>query len=263
MRSGKMRRERSLYGIAAALCATGVLVCGGLFLYQWKEYNVSEKAYRILQQTAVGSSLGSLDEERENQSDEIQAAYVPQVDFEALKQINPDVVGWLYGPDTAISYPVVQGEDNSYYLKHLFDGTPNSAGCLFLDSRCEALNGKHSVIYGHYMKNGTLFASLEEYQSQEYYEAHPYFFLITPEKTFFIQLFSAYLTEAAGDAWQLSFPSEQACADWLESLRERSSFISDVVPNAGDKVITLSTCSYAFQNARFVCHGLVRESEET
>ena len=75
----------------------------------------------------------------------------PQVDFDALAAINPHVVGWLYGEDTSIHYPVVQGEDNDYYLSHLFDGTTNPNGCLFLDCRgASDFSDNNSIIYGHY-----------------------------------------------------------------------------------------------------------------
>ena len=182
---------------------------------------------------------------------------LPQVDFEALADINPEVVGWLYCPNTVISYPVPQGENNSYYLNHLFDGTRNSAGSLFLDSRCQGLTGQNSVIYGHYMKNGTLFASLSKYQEQAYYEAHPELFLITPENTLTIRLFSAYIAGENDDAWQLTFSSQEEYGAWLERILERSCFTSEVIPQSTDRVITLSTCNYMFPGARFVCHGVV------
>lgn len=255
-----MKKRRLLYWICVLFCTGGILVFGWLFFQQWREYRVGELAYDTLQESVIllpqktpaqQSSTPSL-EEPEPQPE------LPQVDFEALADINPDVVGWLYCPNTVISYPVPQGENNSYYLKHLFDGTSNSAGSLFLDSRCQGLEGQNSVIYGHYMKNGTLFASLCEYQEQAYYEAHPELFLITPENTLTIQLFSAYIAGEDDDAWQLTFSSQEEYGAWLERLLERSCFTSEVVPQSTDRVITLSTCSYMFPGARFVCHGVVR-----
>ena len=255
-----MKKRRLLYWICVLFCTGGILVFGWLFFQQWREYRVGELAYDTLQESVISlpqktpdqqSSTPSL-EEPEPQPE------LPQVDFEALADINPDVVGWLYCPNTVISYPVPQGENNSYYLKHLFDGTSNSAGSLFLDSRCQGREGQNSVIYGHYMKNGTLFASLCEYQEQAYYEAHPELFLITPENTLTIQLFSAYIAGEDDDAWQLTFSSQEEYGAWLERLLERSCFTSEVVPQSTDRVITLSTCSYMFPGARFVCHGVMR-----
>lgn len=257
-----MRMRRTIYWFSLLFCTGGILVCGGLFLRQRWEYRAGAEAYHALTEavTAVPpAGTDPADPEDPKQTPE-QTEAIPQVDFAALQQINPEVVGWLYAPDTVISYPVVQGSDNSYYLDHLFDGTRNSAGCLFVDSGCQGLDGKNSVIYGHHMKNGTLFASLENYQDQDYYDAHPRLFLITPEQTLTIELFSAYVTGAEGEAWQLTFSSREAYGRWLERIQERSCFASDVIPQDTDRVLTLSTCDYAFQGARFVCHGLARES---
>lgn len=257
-----MKKQRTIYWISLLLCTGGILVSGGLFLRQWQEYRTGEEAYHALTEamTAVPPAAADpADPEQTSEQSSEQTEVIPQVDFAALRQLNPDVVGWLYAPDTVISYPVVQGSDNTYYLDHLFDGTRNSAGCLFLDSGCQGLEGENSVIYGHHMKNGTLFASLENYQDQDYYDAHPRLFLITPEQTLTIELFSAYVTGEEGEAWQLTFSSREEYGKWLERIQERSCFVSDVVPQDTDRVLTLSTCDYTFQGARFVCHGLVWE----
>ena len=256
-----MKKRRSLYWLCLLFCAGGTLLFGWLFCRQWLEYRTGELAYEKLKESVVSSPARMTDRRPSTSSQEeteLQGE-LPQVDFDILASINPDVIGWLYCPDTAISYPVPQGEDNNYYLTHLFDGTRNSAGSLFLDSRCQGLEGQNSVIYGHYMKNGTLFASLEKYQDQEYYREHPQWFLITPEGTLTIQLFSGYIAGEDNDAWQLTFTSQEEYSTWLESLQERSCFESDIIPETSDRVVTLSTCSYAFPNARFVCHGLAKE----
>lgn len=260
-----MRDGKRLFRRGAALCCGGMLVCGGLFLRQWREYRVGEQAYqdlteRVVQQKPVSEQTVPFQQTapvRPHVS--ARGEDLPQVDFEALEVINPDVVGWLYSSGTGISYPVAQGEDNTYYLNHLFDGTPNSAGCLFLDSRCQGLEGRNSVIYGHYMNNGTLFASLKEYQDQAYYDAHPRLYLLTPEGTLTIALFSAYVAGPEGEAWQLDFSASEDYGAWLERIRAQSCFESELIPQVTDRVITLSTCNYTFPNARFVCHGLVCE----
>lgn len=111
------------------------------------EYRVGADAYFKLEQFA---SLPPASEETEETPAE--PAW-PEVDFTALAAVNPDVTAWLYGPDTGISYPVVQGTDNDYYLDHLLDGTANSAGCLFVDTSCRLdFSGRNTVIYGHRMK---------------------------------------------------------------------------------------------------------------
>ena len=155
-------------------------------------------------------------------------------------------------------YPVVQGEDNSYYLKHLFDGTYNANGCLFLDSRVKNdFSEAYSIIYGHHMKNGTMFSSLDGYKRQEYYEAHPNLLLITPEQTYLLNLFSGYVASVEDHAWDISFQNELEFEEWLISATENSCFESHVCPSSTDRILTLSTCSYEFDNARFVILGIL------
>lgn len=120
-----------------------------------------------------------------------EAAEPYQVDFEALARINPDVAAWLILEGTALSYPVVQVQDNEYYLDRLFDGSYNASGCLFLDSRCEArFASPNSIVYGHHMKDGSMFAALDGYKEQEFYEAHPSLLLLTPGGDYEAQVFS-------------------------------------------------------------------------
>ena len=132
-----------------------------------------------------------------------------RVDFDGLSEVNPQVVGWIFGPDTVISYPIVQGEDNTYYLHRLFTGESNGSGCIFLDAACAGdFSGDHSIIYGHHMKNGTMFASLGEYASQDYYESHPYFQLSTPQGDWRGDGFSAYVADVGQEGWQIELGGE-------------------------------------------------------
>ena len=200
------------------------------------------------------------DETISSESGETEPAPVdPTIDFTGLKEINENCVGWIYIEDTAINYPVVQGSDNSYYLKHLISGEWNSSGCIFLDCRVNSdISDRHSIIYGHHMKNGTMFSGLTKYKSQEYYDAHPEGLLITPEQTYRIEFFAGYVASVEDTAWKVSFESDEEYEMWLKAAKERSWFESDISPAVTDRVLTLSTCSYEFDNARFVLLGVLK-----
>lgn len=186
----------------------------------------------------------------------------PTVDFAALSEINPDIVGWIYIEDTEISYPVVQGSDNQYYLKHLFSGEYNSSGCIFLDSRVAAdFSDRHSILYGHHMKNGTMFSGLDKYKSQEYYDTHPMGLLMTPGGNYEVEFFAGYVASVADAAWDVGFGSDEEFEAWLDMARERSCFESDIPVAVTDRILTLSTCSYEFNNARFVLLGVLQKEE--
>lgn len=118
---------------------------------------------------------------------------------------------------------------------------------------------RNSVIYGHHMKNGTMFASLTKYEDQEYYDAHPDLFLLTPDGTYRIRLFSAYVAGMEDNSWQMDFASEADYEAWMAEIQTRSCFKSQGLPEITDRVITLSTCDYTFKNARFVCHGWIEK----
>ena len=248
-----MRKSKFLAIISLILAC--VMIVSGLQI--WKTlsiYYTSDRVYADLRpaetasQPAADSSLSS---------EEADTACNPAVDFTKLKKINPDLVGWIYLPDTKINYPIVQGSDNTYYLQHLFTKEKNRAGCIFLDSRnSSGFSDLHSILYGHHMKNIAMFSELEHYEKQSFYDAHPVVWILTPDKNYQLQLFSGYITKESANAWQLFSTSEEESA-WITETIQQSAFQSPVTPKAGDPIVTLSTCSYDFENARFVLHGVL------
>lgn len=186
----------------------------------------------------------------------------PQVDFAALQTQNSDVIGWIYGPGTVINYPVVQGTDNEYYLTHMFDGSENKCGSIFMDCLNESdFSNSNSILHGHHMKNGSMFAGLMNYESQSYFDSHPVLWLVTPEKSYQIEIFSGFVTSTDSDVWQISFATGEAYQSWLDKMADNSVFESGVIPSADDNILTLATCSYEYDNARFVVMGILREQQ--
>ncbi len=180
----------------------------------------------------------------------------PEVDFDSLRAVNPEIVAWLSIDGTNIDYPVAQHSDNDYYLHHLFNGEWNSSGCLFMDCHNQSdFSGRHTIIYGHHMDNGTMFQNLMGYKDQSFYDGHPTAQLFTPGGTYTVELFAGYVTGVDGDAWQFDFASDSEFREWLDNAKNKSLFESHVTPTAADRIVTLSTCSYEFYNARFVLHG--------
>lgn len=183
-----------------------------------------------------------------------------QVDFEALKNINSDVVGWIYLEDSKVNFPVVQGEDNHEYLYWLINGEYNGAGTPFLDYRnAPDFSDRNTVIYGHNMNNGAMFADIHKYEDQEYYDAHPVIWLLTPERNYRLEVFAGYKTGLDANAWQMFFTSDEEYREWLDTAMEKSAFESAVTPMLEDRIVTLSTCSDSANQIRFVLLGVIRE----
>lgn len=171
------------------------------------------------------------------------------IDFEGLQKMNSDIVGWLYCEDTIINYPVVLGTNNEYYLNHLPDNTYSSSGTLFIDSR-NTLSDKHILIYGHKMKNGTMFGDLNEYSSQSYYEEHPSFTFYTGNGEYKLRIYSAYYTNDGDFTYSLTDRTD--ASEYAYYAKAHSCISTDVEFNKNDGIITLSTCAYLQGYNRFV-----------
>lgn len=232
-----------------------------IFLLQiMMRYRIADKLYeesvfKFTEETDKEGPAEDAEEDREG---------VPlKVDFTALQRVNSDVVGWIYCEGTEINYPVVQGEDNDFYLHRTYDGTENSAGSIFV----EALNARNfadsnTIIYGHHMKNGSMFATLRNWADQEYYEEHPVFWLLTPKRNYQIKLFSGYTTPATSDTYTIFQGPCQELNDYLQMAQANSDFSADVETDPNGKYVVLSTCEYDYTNARYVLHGMLVPFDE-
>ena len=253
------------------ICTALVLLCAAVFvvcLYQicglLTDYRAGTEAYDGLRGYMTIEPETKKQNEQETggaESPSEPAIRWPAVDFDSLRSINPECVGWIYCEGTEINYPVAQGQDNLYYLEHLFDGSENRSGCIFLScGNSSDFSDFHSVIYGHHMKNDTMFSGLTKYKEQTYFEEHPVMLLMTPEENFEIRLFAGYVASLDDNAWQSRFQTQEDQAAWLRDICAKSCFESDLIPETTDRILTLSTCSYEFQDARFVLFGILKDS---
>lgn len=183
-----------------------------------------------------------------------------RVDFEELKEINPEIIGWLYveAIDT-INYPIVQTEDNAYYLNHTFKKTDNIAGSIFLDCDTKPnFTETNSVIYGHNMKNGSMFGKLNQFYKEETYEKSKYFWVYTEDLYYKYEIFSCTEVGAISESYQKQFETKWEFEDYLKRMQENSIIKTNTKLSSADKIVTLSTCT-ASSDVRFVVQGkLVR-----
>ena len=184
------------------------------------------------------------------------------IDFDALRKINPDVIGWLRYEGTIIDYPIVQGENNEMYLSMLFDRTWGGCGTLFADCITEApFRQFNTIVYGHHMKDGTMFACLKELRDPEYCKKHPKLELITPEGKFDLQIW-AFLNEPAdSNIYLTNIINEEEKQSYLDLTRSLASYITNIDVTTEDRLVMLSTCAYEFKDARYIiaCKMVPRE----
>ena len=256
--------KRKLPLILLCILFFGVAAFFGIqMLIQWQEYQAGRQMYQDLAQY-VSPPPETPEKAPENLSASPNAAEQddtqwPLVDFEALQRTGKDVVAWIYIEGTAINYPVVQSSNNSYYLNRLADGTVNSAGSIFMDYRNDPhLTDRNTILYGHHMKNGTMFQPITRYKNQSFYEDHPVCLILTPQGNYKVEIFAGYVTNMNTQAWKLEFGSDEEYESWLQEAVSQSLFRSPIVPTAQDRVVTFSTCTYEYSDARFVLVGVIR-----
>lgn len=156
----------------------------------------------------------------------------------------------------SIPYPIAQAPDNDYYLTHLFTGEKNKVGSIFLDYRNQRdFSDKNTIIYGHNMLDGSMFSSLTNYAEQSYYESYPQMTLFTPRGNYSLQLFAGIVLDGSEDTIRFTFTDNDDFSNYIRMLKENSTFTSSVSVMPEDPIVTLSTCSYTFNNARYVLFG--------
>ena len=245
--------------ILVCVLATVACVSGYKIFQIMSEYRSGDTTYENLKKYV---STQPTDSETESTEFSEQAATTPEqsiIDFDGLSAINSDIVGWIQLAGSQIDYPIVQCDNNDYYLEHLFNKEVNSSGCIFLDCRNTSdFSDRNNVIYGHHMKNGSMFSGITNYKNQSFYDEHPAFQLCTPQASYHIEIFAGYVADLQDRAWNTDFNDETDFSKWMDERIQKSVFQSNVQPSVKDTIVTLSTCSYEFENARFVVFGVIR-----
>ena len=232
--------------------------------YEELRLSIREKEYKEeserLSALAVSEGIPAAPEvpkeEKTPEQEAPAARAVISMDFAPLKEINPEIVGWIQADGTNIDYPVVRAEDNEYYLEHLYNRQVNDHGAIFMDYRNSGdFSDKNTVIYGHHMGNGTMFATLREYRFQAFYDANPVMSLCTPEGDYRVELLCGTIEDGDHEFVRFEFDSDEDFMNYIERFREKSTFISDVELQPEDRVVSLCTCSYETANARYMVIG--------
>lgn len=186
-----------------------------------------------------------------------------EINLDALREVNPDVIGWIYLPGTPINYPIVKGEDNSYYLSHTWDNRASNHGSIFQEAKCSAdWTDDHTILYGHHMNDGSMFAALHNYYSQYFFDHYPYIYLVTDEGVLRYEIFSSYLAKIDSLAFGLGF-SQELKEQFLQEALEYSEITCGVTPAVTDRILTLSTCTgWTYDSRRIVAARLAMVEQQ-
>ena len=182
------------------------------------------------------------------------------VDLSLLRAVNPQVVGWLEIPGTRISYPLLQGEDNSYYLRHTWTGGTSSVGALFLEcTNSPDFSGFNTIIYGHNMRSGAMFAGLHRYEEPGYWQEHPSVYLVDDAGLHRYDIFAAHAPGVQEIVYRLDLTEAEIQEEFITYCLERSVINTGIIPAARDSILTLSTCTGSGYDARWVVQAVLRE----
>lgn len=247
----KKRTMRQMLSNLVLVIAVGVFLFSGFKLYGiFSEYHKGESEYDSLKDIAIQTSVPEVSEE------------IPEefkVDFEKLKGINPDVVGWIrFDEPSQISYPVVKGPDNDKYLNTTFEGKRNAAGALFMDEHNQGdFSDENTFIYGHNMKNGSMFGQLRKYKTKSFCEENPYFYIYTLDgKVSTYQVFSVCIVKDISRSYVKQYSNAEDFEGYIDYIRGISRYSVDVEVTGESQIVSLSTCTNVSDDERLLVHGV-------
>jgi len=271
----KNKRKILMLYVMLGLCITAFLVFGGWLGYELYTDWQSQKYYKALsadvesrprepgysRPSTPPSEPPAPGEDADDEPDEEEEPeWVPYVDFAALAERYPGVIGWIKLDGTALDYPIMQTDNNWYYLGRLPDGTQHRSGSVFMDYRNSPdFSDKNSLLYAHYSRTDDMFGALKNYRKQTFFDENPIMYVYTPTEDFVLVLFAGYLVDSGVEQPTRRFRDDAHFLDYIADLKRRSFFKTDVDVTADDRIVSLCTCAYDYTNARMIIVGKLVE----
>lgn len=234
-----------------------IIVCLSIIGYKYYNYNKDDKLNSEIQDlqpviNEASDSDNNSSGENDGQDQSKDGDYVNSANEEELKSINSDYKMWIQIENTNINYPVVQGSDNDYYLKHNFRKESNISGTVFVESANDIDNDKNIILYGHNMRNGTMFNNITNYKEESFFNEDNKISIIMNNTLYEYEVFSVYVKNVSEVNLAIGFASEDEFINYAYNQADESIYKKDVDFSAEDNLITLVTCSYEFTDARTI-----------
>lgn len=261
--------RKNIYKIILVISLIVIVVAAVNIVILSREYQAGINEYKALEKyvEVVDSTKPAQKEETEEVQEEVvKESVIPvslQIDYAQLKAINEDFAGWIYYEPLELSYPIVRGNDNEYYTHYTFENENNSSGAIFMDFLNRPnFQDFNTIIYGHNMRNGTMFGFLKKLlNDNSIIEENPYFYIFTEDKAFMYEIASVYITNSESKTYDL-IETEEDQSNYIEYIKGVSTWTWDkeIVPQ--DKIVTLSTCHGLHSTNRTVVHGILIAAED-
>lgn len=175
--------------------------------------------------------------------------------YDKLKGLNNDYKGWITVENTDIDYPIVQGTDNDFYLKHDFNKNESISGCIFMDYLNDEDNDDNVMLYGHNMRNGSMFSKLQNFKENEFFNQNNKIIIKDEDGSHSYEAFSVYVLKPGDKLGQINYSSKEEFNEYIKYIKNKSFYNSDINVEKGDKILTLVTCTYEIDDARTIVHA--------
>lgn len=246
-----------------------VAICSFCMIWQYGKRQNSENIYQELQvivNEVDGESEENIIEPIVSEETELSISYPEKnLDWDALRKENPDIYAWIYVSNTTIDYPVLQHpQDNTYYLEHNIDGTEGYPGCIYTENyNSKDFTDVHTVIYGHNLKDNTMFAPLHEFEDEERVKENQYIYIYTKDYVYIYQIFAAYEFNGIHLLANYDLDNEYVYEQYIKdifNMKNTSSRVTnireDISVTKDDRIVTLSTCTKN-PDTRFLVAGVL------
>jgi len=257
-KTGKNRKRSVVSNIILAIAVCIFVFSAYKLISIYSEYHKGDKEYDNIVEDAIEIQTPQEEEMvKGEEKPKVHASLI--VDFEKLKKVNKDVVAWIqFDEPERINYPIVKGEDNDKYLTTTYEGKKNSSGAIFMDANNSGeFADRNTFIYGHNMKNGSMFGQLRKFKTKDYYEQNPYFYIYTPDgKEVKYQIFAVCIVEDTSRSYTRFYNSDEEYVDYLKYLKSIARYDTGVEVNAESKIVSLSTCTNVSETQRLLVHGV-------
>lgn len=261
----KIKEFLTIRNLIIAICVIIFCVAGGFLLNKYLSEKKAQDKFESLSETVVST---------EQEVEETIFTYLgiedpgKVLDWEKLKEENEDIYAWIYIPNTHVDYPILQHESNdAYYLSYNLDGSKGYPGCIYTERINEKDFSDHNtLIYGHNMKNGTMFHDLHEFKDETFFKENRYIFIYTPEELLIYDIFASYKFTDAHILYTYDCYTEEGFQNYLDMVYEdygkSGNFREGVEVTGEDHIITLSTCVGGEDDKRYVVQGVLVEYED-
>jgi sortase B len=264
------RKKHIVSNIALVIAATVFLYSAYQLVTIFMEYNKGEQEYKEILDEVITEVLETDNQESQQpqvtpeEPEKRTEHKVLKVDFKKLQSTNPDTVAWISFDEPAkINYPVVRANDNDKSLTSTFVGKKNASGAIFMDAvNSGDFSNTNTFIYGHNMKNGSMFGQLRKYKNEAFYREYPFFYIYMPDgREVKYQIFAVGIVEDASESYRKHYMDDADYLKYLQYIQSISKYKTGVEVTAESDIVSLSTCTNVTETQRLLVHG-VKVSEK-